>query len=217
MARKPVLEGGKREEILDAAIGLFFKNGYEGTSIRMILNEVGGEIGMFYHYFTSKQELFDKAVEHFMDLQSKSFIRIMTSNKNDAPGKKIEHLLTLYAVSMEKFHKLAGGTIHWSILSALHDRTVDSMLPAVKEMILNIYQFAGTTDFTEVNWLSPFILKGISGLLHDTEFSKLPKEQQQIIISTFICRNLQIPLTSLNPENSKNRGDEHESFSFAIT
>lgn len=203
MARKPVLEGGKREEILDAAIGLFFKNGYEGTSIRMILNEVGGEIGMFYHYFTSKQELFDKAVDHFMDLQSKSFIQIMTGNKNDAPGQKIEHLLTLYSVSMEQFRKLAGGTIHWSILSALHDRTVDSMLPAVKEMILNIFEFTGDTDFTEVDWLGPFILKGISGLLHDAEFSKLPKEQQQIIISAFICRNLQIPLTSLNPEISK--------------
>ena len=51
MARKAVLTGGKRDEIIDIAMKLFFENGYEATSVRMIMNEVGGEIGMFYHYF----------------------------------------------------------------------------------------------------------------------------------------------------------------------
>ena len=63
MARKAILEGGKRDEILDKAILLFTQNGYEGTSVRMILQEVGGEIGMFYHYFSSKEELFDCAMK----------------------------------------------------------------------------------------------------------------------------------------------------------
>ena len=49
MARKAVLEGGKRDEIIMTAMKLFFEHGYEATSVRMIMNEVGGEIGMFYH------------------------------------------------------------------------------------------------------------------------------------------------------------------------
>ena len=61
MARKAVLEGGKREEIITAAEQLFFTEGFEKTSVRMILEKVGGEVGMFYHYFKSKEELFDVA------------------------------------------------------------------------------------------------------------------------------------------------------------
>ena len=41
MARKAVLEGGKRDEIIDAATELFFENGYEATSVRMIMDKVG--------------------------------------------------------------------------------------------------------------------------------------------------------------------------------
>ena len=51
MARKPVLEGGKKDEIIAAATQLFFTEGFEGTSVRKILGMVNGEIGMFYHYF----------------------------------------------------------------------------------------------------------------------------------------------------------------------
>lgn len=69
MARKSALEGGKREEILDSAIQLFLKYGYEIISVSMILNTVNGEVGMFYHYFSSKQELFYKSLEHFTILQ----------------------------------------------------------------------------------------------------------------------------------------------------
>lgn len=65
MPRKPVLEGGKRDEIISTAMQLFFENGYEATSVRMILDRVGGEVGMFYHYFKSKEELFQKVVDRF--------------------------------------------------------------------------------------------------------------------------------------------------------
>ena len=58
MARKPAAEGGKKEALITTALKLFMENGYENTSVRMILNEVGGEVGMFYHYFKSKDALF---------------------------------------------------------------------------------------------------------------------------------------------------------------
>ena len=39
----------------------------------MILERVNGEVGMFYHYFNSKQEVFDKAVELFLRKAEKDF------------------------------------------------------------------------------------------------------------------------------------------------
>ena len=43
MARKAILESGKRDEIIAAATQLFFTEGFEGTSVRKILGMVGGE------------------------------------------------------------------------------------------------------------------------------------------------------------------------------
>jgi len=65
MARKPVLEGGKRDEIIAAALKLFMEKGYEGTSIRMIQGEVKCEVGLFYYYFKNKDEVFERAMELF--------------------------------------------------------------------------------------------------------------------------------------------------------
>ena len=37
MSRKAVTDGGKRDEIINAALNLFFEQGYEGTSVRSIM------------------------------------------------------------------------------------------------------------------------------------------------------------------------------------
>ena len=81
MARKAVLEGGKRDEIIMTAMKLFFEHGYEATSVRMIMNEVGGEIGMFYHYFKSKDMLFDTVVERFFKEYSENFEAVLLTCK----------------------------------------------------------------------------------------------------------------------------------------
>lgn len=193
MARKAISEGGKRDEILAAAIELFLKNGYEGTSIRMILDKVGGEVGMFYHYFSSKQELFDKALEYFMKTQGEFFSKIMEQDlEKISPRARVETLVDNYYLGMNKFEKLANGTVHWSVMYALHDMTVDMMLPYFKTMLAAIYDFAGKDELSEVDWLAPFALKGISGLLHDKIFLSLTKEKQISNIIELLCRTLRI-------------------------
>lgn len=47
MQKKSTADSGKRDEIIDAALQLFLKNGYEATSIRMIQKEVGCRGGTF--------------------------------------------------------------------------------------------------------------------------------------------------------------------------
>lgn len=40
MARKAVVAGGKRDELVDAALKLFLERGYEATSVRAVLEAV---------------------------------------------------------------------------------------------------------------------------------------------------------------------------------
>jgi AcrR family transcriptional regulator len=46
-----------RERILDTAIGLFRKNGFDETTMREVAREVGVALGLTYHYFPSKEAL----------------------------------------------------------------------------------------------------------------------------------------------------------------
>ena len=121
MARKAVLTGGKRDEIIDIAMKLFFENGYEATSVRMIMNEVGGEIGMFYHYFRSKEELFDRVVEKFFDDYREKFEDLI--NEYKTPDDLVDSFLPLYEESMSKF-ALLRGNMHWTVCNVGKDNRI---------------------------------------------------------------------------------------------
>lgn len=52
----------RREEILDAALDLFIRKGYAGTKISDIAEQVGMSTGLLFHYFPSKEKLYEELV-----------------------------------------------------------------------------------------------------------------------------------------------------------
>lgn len=49
----------RRMELFNAAQALFFTKGYEKTSVKDIVKQVGVAKGLFYYYFESKQALLE--------------------------------------------------------------------------------------------------------------------------------------------------------------
>ena len=47
----------RRDELLDAAVQLFARDGYDATSINRIIAAVGVSKGAFYHHFAAKEDL----------------------------------------------------------------------------------------------------------------------------------------------------------------
>lgn len=184
MARKPVLEGGKREEIIDAALELFFENGYEATSVRMIMDRVGGEIGMFYHYFKSKDMLFDKAAEKFFRSCREKFEVLLA--ECDSPESFAESFLPVYALSMEQFGKIKEN-MHWTIRSAMHSMTLASMIPAVTALIKKW----DVKCAVPAGILAGQLMYGISATLHSAEFEEMTAEEQKQCITGFIGKVLE--------------------------
>lgn len=54
---------GTKERILDIALELFAQNGYLGTSMSDIANQLGFTKAALYKHYTSKQEILDQIVE----------------------------------------------------------------------------------------------------------------------------------------------------------
>ena len=55
----------RKEEILDAAVHVFAKKGYEKTSITDIAREIGISQGLCYRYYVSKEEIYDAALDKY--------------------------------------------------------------------------------------------------------------------------------------------------------
>lgn len=54
-----------RDQLLEAAFGLFLTHGFDGTGIAAILAETGLSKGAFYHHFASKQALYEEVIVRF--------------------------------------------------------------------------------------------------------------------------------------------------------
>jgi AcrR family transcriptional regulator len=56
----------RKNEIMTAAQSLFYENGYDNTSINLIIETLGISKGAFYHYFKSKEDLLDQLADKFI-------------------------------------------------------------------------------------------------------------------------------------------------------
>ena len=176
MPKKAVLEGGKRDEIIYAAMELFFKNGFEATSVRMILEKVGGEVGMFYHYFKSKSELFQTVVEWFFKDYRNSFIQL--TENCDSIESFVQSFFAHYQVSMNKFGSLSPN-LHWTIQYAMVGRTIDELKPAIAMLI----EKWGTERKEPLDLIAGQVVYGISATIHSESFMRMPiAEKKQAVI-----------------------------------
>ncbi len=56
-------EENLKNRIKEAAVELFNRNGFHGTTIRSIAGDVGCSLPMIYYYYKNKKELFDEIVK----------------------------------------------------------------------------------------------------------------------------------------------------------
>lgn len=71
----------RKKEILDGAMHLFAKYGYEQTSMRDIAKALNISLGLCYRYFDSKQKLFNAAMNCYVDEVCQKFILILVNDQ----------------------------------------------------------------------------------------------------------------------------------------
>lgn len=134
MSRKAVTDGGKRDEIINAALNLFFEQGYEGTSVRSIMKKAGAEIGLFYYYFNSKDEVFDIAVERFVESYRPGFDDAYARGVDD-PHQALSIYFEFVRRCTVEFRAKYGETLHWAVRRAIRERALEIMEPYLEKII----------------------------------------------------------------------------------
>lgn len=128
-----------RDRIKEVAVEHFNTNGYHGTTIRNIANDVNCSLPMIYYYYNSKKELFDEIIKkEFFGLIKRQASRLKNDNIIDFYTKYVYDLNTLS--NYEKQVYRLGIKVYLSFdgdeeLMILMDEWEKSILPRHLEIL----------------------------------------------------------------------------------
>lgn len=159
----------RKQDIIDGAIRLFATKGYEKTSITDIAKYLGISQGLCYRYFTSKEEIYDVAIEEYANL-------IVSQNiKKHRNEKTMEELIYSITDSIDNFtevekeNKELFELFHSPQNKRLHDdlfiRIVERLIPHVTD-ILEKAKEKGEINIDDPKSIATFSLYGQMGVFH---------------------------------------------------
>jgi AcrR family transcriptional regulator len=167
MPRKPVIEGGKRDEIARAAMKLFFTKGFDGTSVRSIMNLAGGEVGLFYYYFENKDAVFDAVLDLFFDHYQREFAQIVEHGRRN-PCRLMEDFFEYMEIKTKEFRERYAPQMHRTVRWAIREHTMEIIEPFLQQIVAIQSEYYGITPAVESNVAALFLTYGVgSSILHE--------------------------------------------------
>ena len=160
--------GETREVILRSATKVFFENGFEKTSVKMILDEAGIVTGSFYHFFPSKEALFEAVVEEFLKDYA---LRVKTILNDDTLTitQITDNFFKEFAKSTDTyFHVLQADKLHWTVKRSLHDMTVESMIDPLAHALMRLLREGSVKSMINADpkTLAAILIKGSEAIVH---------------------------------------------------
>jgi len=114
----------RREEILKVARNLFLTKDYEKTTMADIMDALEIAKGTIYHYFKSKEALFEAVIEDIVEKKVKQMAALIKNSPKNAL-EKIQLLVNAGNISqenekiVEQLHTPANDVLHSRLLAAI--------------------------------------------------------------------------------------------------
>ncbi|GAB3670334.1 hypothetical protein GCM10027589_38850 [Actinocorallia lasiicapitis] len=121
--------GDTKNLLLDAAIDLFSRNGFAGTSIRAIAREVGLSESVLYAHFANKQAIFEAALGRMGPQGATAMVEALDSGLPDDPraflrgviGYLVEAWTTPDALKFMSFMAQDGLSHHPALVAGIKE------------------------------------------------------------------------------------------------
>lgn len=172
-------ENKTKEAIVSAALKLFLANGYEGTSVRMILNEAKVVTGSFYHFFKTKEDLFEEVINRFMAFHAAQIAEAAACDSLPI-AKQLEAILAIIEQNTVLYtEKLQAGQLHPTVQAALLERTLQAILPTAEAMIEKALENGTARNVIglDIHTLSAVVLQGIKVIIHSAPSEKVDSKR----------------------------------------
>ena len=104
----------QRERILDATLALMARGGAPGTSMRAVASACGLNVATLYHYFPSKRDLLQAAIEQrrAADLRPSPFPEGLAGSVEDRLAALLDHLFVGMTADENLWRTLIADAIH---------------------------------------------------------------------------------------------------------
>ena len=177
----------RKNEILDAAEGLFAAKGFEKATVMDILNATGIAKGTFYYYFKSKEEVQDAIIKRRIDAGVERALAV-ASDPNLSPVQKI--LAVIMAQKPQSpaekefnpiLHEPSNALFHQKVLTDC----VKSFSPILADIVKEgINQGIFSTSFP-LESMEILLTAGL--VLFDEAYFIWGREEQAASMPAFLC------------------------------
>lgn len=160
--------GETREKIIKAATKVFFEHGYEETSVRMIQEEADVVTGSFYHFFPSKELLFELVIERFLSGYSERINKVFENEESSIAECMEAFLKEMQNAASVYYEVLQGDKLHWTIQHALHNKTIETIVASVQvklEKMISEGKIISRLD-ADTGTLAAILIRGIEAIVH---------------------------------------------------
>lgn len=204
MARIVKAPEDRKQEIVEAALDLFSKKGYDNTTIQNIAEKLHIAQGLCYRYFKSKQELFSAAADAYA---SKFLQQIQDSFLNaQSPDEKCNLIMKRLFVHALKWAEFKAAYQQESFIS---DSQVTQMTEQVAVLLVPIVKdgnASGVFHCEDVENTVRVLVFGGSGLVH----FHMPTQNQKDHILSCIPTIIKISKTLLGANEDSKIGEGWE-------
>lgn len=122
----------RRKMIKKAALELAYQNGYEGASVKLISEKAGVAVGLIYHHFKNKEELFKEALQEQMFF---SVLEEIISGIYDLP---VESALAQVSISFVGLLRQQGDRLIILLRESIHNPEFRAIFSDVVKRTRNI-------------------------------------------------------------------------------
>jgi AcrR family transcriptional regulator len=94
-----------KEHILRTSLKLFLQKNFKEVTMKDLVESTGMSKGAIYHYFNSKEQVFEEVIKHF-------FMNMMDNTFSDIPQHSLKQFYTDVLAGMEERRKKAAKLIN---------------------------------------------------------------------------------------------------------
>ncbi len=171
----------RKQELIQIAFQQFLSRGYDKTSIRSIVQDAGGEIGMFYHYFQSKDDIYREVLQQYHDQYIAKFLEKLELLKTKNIHELFDEMLDELERVIVNYQNMNESFKEEKCRKELHEKSLEAIEPILKEVLV-YYQNEGVIQgpIENMDYLVSFLLYGVSAVLHTNKDTSYSDKKQAI-------------------------------------
>ncbi len=190
----------RRQELIEAARDLFLTQGYDQTLVSDIVGRIGVAQGLFYYYFSSKQDILLAVTDQFIEARVSDLAAKLRDN-TVPPLTRIQNLVQVISAFLHEIdhfypRRVKGMTSEMHTM--IHNHVMDVMEPFAAQ-VLTLGNAEGVLDAPYPAHMARFLLSGFVGV---ESMPGAPNADEMLeVVLQFTGRLLKVDLSEQSPSH----------------